>query len=83
MSTISNAPTAMRGRGGHFWAFGPAATLKSWWVAYKTWRAEQAAIAQLSSLSDRALKDIGLPRSEIMGAVRTQVKREHGFRRAW
>jgi uncharacterized protein YjiS (DUF1127 family) len=81
MSTISSAPTAVRGRG-HFWALGLTTTLKSWWVACMSWRTEQAAIAQLSALSDRALKDIGLARSEITGAVRIQVKRKHGFHRS-
>ena len=81
MSTISRAPTAAQGKG-HVWALGLAATLKRWWVAYMSWRTEHVAIAQLSSLSDRALKDIGLVRSEITGAVRIQVKRKHGFRRS-
>ena len=81
MSTISSAPTVVQGRG-HFWAFGLAATLKSWWVAYMSWRTEQAAIAQLAALSDRALKDIGLTRSEITGAVRAQEKGEHRLRRS-
>ncbi len=33
--------------------------LKRWRSAYRTWRLEQVAINQLSSLSDRQLKDIG------------------------
>ena len=49
---------------------GPVAILKRWWTAYLTWRIEQAAIAQLGLMSDRELKDIGLARSQIMGAVR-------------
>jgi uncharacterized protein YjiS (DUF1127 family) len=81
MNTISSAPTAVQGKA-HFWALGLAATLKSWWVTYMSWRTERAAIAQLSALSDRALKDIGLARSEITGAVRTPMKREHEFRRS-
>jgi uncharacterized protein YjiS (DUF1127 family) len=58
---------------------GTAATLNRWWAAYVTWRLERAAINQLSSLSDRQLKDIGLDRSEIMGAVKGRVARERGF----
>jgi uncharacterized protein YjiS (DUF1127 family) len=81
MSTISSASTVVQGKG-HFWALGLAATLKGWWVAYMSWRTEQAAIAQLSALSDRALKDIGLTRSEITGAVRAQVKPKHRVRRS-
>ena len=46
------------------------ASLKRWWVAYTTWRTEQAAIDRLWSMSDRALKDIGFTRSEIPRAVK-------------
>jgi uncharacterized protein YjiS (DUF1127 family) len=35
-----------------------------------TWRIERAAIDQLSAMSDRQLKDIGLTRSEIVAAAR-------------
>jgi uncharacterized protein YjiS (DUF1127 family) len=40
------------------------------WVAYMTWRIERVAIEQLSALSERQLKDIGLTRSEIAAAAR-------------
>jgi uncharacterized protein YjiS (DUF1127 family) len=48
------------------------------WTAYMTWRLEQLAIAQLSGLSERELKDLGLTRPQIMtvarrGAVRTRA----------
>lgn len=46
---------------------------KRWRSAYKSWLVERAAITQLSSLSDRQLKDIGLNRSEIIDAVRGRV----------
>jgi uncharacterized protein YjiS (DUF1127 family) len=49
-----------------------AAILKRPWEAYLTWRIEQAAITQLLSMSDRELKDIGLSRSQIPGAVRAE-----------
>ena len=52
-----------------------------WWVAYMTWRIEQAAIAQLWSMSDRQLKDIGLTCSEITGAVRGEPARYRAFGR--
>lgn len=58
-----------------------AATLKRWWLAYLTWRIEQEAITQLCSMSDRALKDIGLTRADITGAVRGEVPRDRAFRR--
>jgi len=47
-----------------------AAAARRLWLAYITWRIEQAAIMALHSMSDRDLNDIGLPRSEIAGAVK-------------
>jgi uncharacterized protein YjiS (DUF1127 family) len=44
-----------------------------------TWRIEQAAIAQLWSMSDRELKDIGLSRSEITSAVRAEAAHDRVF----
>ena len=41
--------------------------------SYVAWRLERAAIAQLQSMSDRELRDIGLNRSEIETAVKTEV----------
>jgi uncharacterized protein YjiS (DUF1127 family) len=81
MSTSSSAPAAAQGTTGHSWTGGLAAALKRWWMAFITWRLEQAAINQLRSLSDRQLKDIGLDRSEIIGAVRNQVTRGHTLSR--
>ena len=43
--------------------------LKRWVVAYITWRATRA-VAQLGLLSDGQLKDMGLSRPEVSGAVR-------------
>jgi uncharacterized protein YjiS (DUF1127 family) len=53
--------------------YGLLATFERWWVAYLTWQFERAAIAHLSMLSDRELKDIGLHRSQIPAAVRGDV----------
>jgi uncharacterized protein YjiS (DUF1127 family) len=39
------------------------------WAAYRRWRELRAAAAQLQTFDDRQLKDIGLRRSEISGAV--------------
>jgi uncharacterized protein YjiS (DUF1127 family) len=74
MSTISSAPTATRGISEQSWTSRLRAALKRWWMAYITWRIEQAAIAQLWAMSDRELKDIGLTRSEITRAVRLEVR---------
>jgi uncharacterized protein YjiS (DUF1127 family) len=46
------------------------ATVKTWWMAYLTWRFEQLAIAQLEAMSERELEDIGLTHSQIEWAVR-------------
>ena len=55
-----------------------SSTLKRWWVAYITWRMENIAIAQLQTMSDRELHDIGLTRSDIasamMGARRSRTQ---------
>jgi len=42
---------------------------------------ERAAAAQLSLMSDRELKDIGLTRSQIMGAVARELARERTLSR--
>jgi uncharacterized protein YjiS (DUF1127 family) len=86
MSTISSAAAAAPGTTGHTTrhsaahssAGGLAATLKRWWVAYISWRIEQAAIGLLWSMSDRELKDMGLTRSEIMVAVKGEATRNRG-----
>jgi uncharacterized protein YjiS (DUF1127 family) len=69
MSTMSSAPTAAQAIFGPSWMAGLVATLKRWWMAYVAYRIDQAAIAQLESMSDRTLKDIGLTRSGIPRAV--------------
>jgi uncharacterized protein YjiS (DUF1127 family) len=81
MSTIFSTPAPPQGTAGHAWASGLAATLKRWSVAYITWRLEQAATARLRAMSDRELKDIGLTRSDITGAVRSDAARDRAFSR--
>ena len=83
MSTMSSAPNAPQEMAGQSSARdlvkdlvkNLGATLIRWCVAYLTWRIERAAITQLGSMSDRQLRDIGISRSEIMGAVRGEVDR--------
>jgi uncharacterized protein YjiS (DUF1127 family) len=79
MSTNFNAPAAAQAIARRSQALGLVAALKRWWVAYITWRIEQAAIAQLWSMSDRELKDIGLTRSEITSNVRIDAVRDRAF----
>jgi hypothetical protein len=37
------------------------AAVKTWWVAYLTWRIERVAIAHLDAMSDRELEDMASP----------------------
>lgn len=60
------------------WASRLIGALRRWRSASKTRRLEWAAIDHLSSLSDHALKDIGLGRSEIVRAVRNREGRGRG-----
>jgi uncharacterized protein YjiS (DUF1127 family) len=69
MSTTFTAPAAPQGIAGQSWARKLVTTLERWWIAYMTWRVKQAAIAALSAMTNRELKDIGLTRSEIASAV--------------
>ena len=69
MSTISDTATARKWITRPSWAAKLAAALERLLVAYMTWRIERAAIAVLSAMSDRELKDIGLTRGEIASAV--------------
>jgi len=48
----------------------PLLLIRRWLAAYRMRQTEQRAIAQLSAMSDRLLRDIGLTRSEIASAVR-------------
>jgi uncharacterized protein YjiS (DUF1127 family) len=56
-----------------------AVRLERWLVGYTTWRLEQWATAQLWSLSDRTLKDIGLTRTEILSAVKNDATPDRRF----
>ncbi len=69
MIAISGAPTAAQHTTWHSWPGGPAA-MNRWWAAYIAWRIRRNAVNALQSMSDLGLKDIGLSRSEVTGAVR-------------
>ena len=58
-------------------------TLARWWAAYIDWRLQRLAIAQLSGMSDRELKDIGLFRTQIEAAVRGDLTRNPALRRTY
>ena len=68
MSTISHAAVSPQVGTVLQWS---GQVLKSWWVAYITWRRERLAIRQLRFMSDRELEDIGVSRSTIEFAVKT------------
>jgi uncharacterized protein YjiS (DUF1127 family) len=69
MNSISNSAMPRQAHAGNsFQAAGK--TARNWWVAYTNWRLEQFAIKRLRSLSDRELKDIGIPRAAIEALVR-------------
>jgi uncharacterized protein YjiS (DUF1127 family) len=79
MKTVSSAAAIPHGTAGQSWGRELAAALKERWTAFQIWRAEQAAIAQLWSMSDRELRDIGLTRSEITGAVKDGAAQDHAI----
>jgi uncharacterized protein YjiS (DUF1127 family) len=79
MNTMSSAHTAPQDMIGQSWIRDLGATLHRWCVAYLTWRIERAAIAQLRSMSDRQLTDIGISRSEIMSAVKGGAESNRAF----
>jgi uncharacterized protein YjiS (DUF1127 family) len=81
MSTILSAPAAAQCIARQSRVDRLVARLTRWWLAYIAWRIQRDAIAQLGSMSDRELKDIGLSRSQIECAVMGERARDHVFRR--
>jgi uncharacterized protein YjiS (DUF1127 family) len=63
-----------------------AAWITERWAGYRKWREYRSAVALLESFDDRQLRDIGLRRSEITGAVygynRDDTLRGRGAERA-
>lgn len=69
MSTISNTALPREAHVGTFFrAVGK--TIGNWWIHYINWRLEQFAIARMRAMSDRELKDIGVPRAAIESLVK-------------
>ena len=80
MSTISNATARQNSAGSNILGM-LAVAPKRLLTAFITWRARQAALAHLKSMSDRELKDIGLSRSQIECAVMGERARDRAFSR--
>jgi uncharacterized protein YjiS (DUF1127 family) len=78
---MSITPTVPRSAAGQSLASRIAAAVKRWWLAYMIWRIERTAADQLWSMSDRALWDMGLSRTDILRAVKGELARERGCRR--
>jgi uncharacterized protein YjiS (DUF1127 family) len=70
MSMNWTVPFSAQAGSGAGWLRSLAAAAERRWIAFCQWRLEQIAIAQLNAMSDHDLKDIGLIRSEVDGAVR-------------
>ena len=77
MEAILSASALLHGRAVQSVGRSVLRTFKRWSAAYTAWRIERLAIAELLSMSDRDLKDIGLNRCEILHAVRGATAREH------
>ena len=76
MEAILSASALLHGRAVQSMSRSVLRTFKRWSSAYTAWRIERVAIAQLLSMSDHDLKDIGLNRCEIVRAVRGATARE-------
>jgi len=68
MRTSAVATTLSQNRARPIRASAPLILIRRWLTAYRAWRTEQIAIAQLHAMSDHLLRDIGLTRSEIAGS---------------
>ena len=79
MRTVCSAPAMPHGIAGQSGGSRLVASLKGWWAAYQTRRPD----AQLWSMSDRELRDIGLTRSEITGAVQGEAARDRAISRCY
>ena len=76
VEAILSASALLRGRAAQSAGRSVVRTFKRCWAACMAWHRERRAIAELSSMSDRELKDIGVNRCEILRAVRGDKARE-------
>jgi uncharacterized protein YjiS (DUF1127 family) len=76
MEAILSASTPLYRRAAQSVGRSVERTFKRWWAVYTAWHREQRAMAELLSMSDRDLRDIGINRCEILRAVRSDTPRE-------
>lgn len=75
MEAILSASALLHGRAAQSVGRSVVRTFKRWRAAYTAWHREQRAMAELLSMSDRDLRDIGIDRCEILRAVRGDTAR--------
>jgi uncharacterized protein YjiS (DUF1127 family) len=75
MEAILTASALLQGRGAQPLGRSMMRTVKRWRAAYTAWHRERRAMAELLSMSDRDLRDIGINRCEILRAVRGDTAR--------
>jgi uncharacterized protein YjiS (DUF1127 family) len=75
MEAILSASTLLHGRAAQSVGRSVVRTFKRWRAAYMAWHRERRAMAELFSMSDRNLRDIGISRCEILYAVRGHTAR--------
>jgi uncharacterized protein YjiS (DUF1127 family) len=76
VQAILSASALLHGRGAQPVGRSVVRTFKRWQAACTAWHRERRAMAELLSMSDRDLRDIGISRCEIPGAVRDDTARE-------
>ena len=76
MEAILGASAPLHGRAAQSVGRWAVRTFKRWRAAYTAWHRERRAIAELLSMSDRDLRDIGINRCEIPHAVLGDTARE-------
>ena len=76
MEAILSASALLHGRAAQCLGRSVVRTFKRWRAAYTAWHRERRAMAELLSMSDRDLRDIGINRCEILRAVRGDIARE-------
>ena len=76
MEAIWSASALLHGRAPQFVGQSVVRTFKRWRAAYTAWQRERRAMAELLSMSDRDLRDIGANRCEILRAVRGDTAHE-------